>query len=110
MQIKTKIVNCHTADSKPVKQEVNGTVILPPVVFPGKGSSPATGAANERVSIPQKVYNSKLTSGSGIVVKHLPHHLKVEGLNPGTVTITGRIKITRSFKKILYWPVAVAQW
>jgi hypothetical protein len=31
---KTKIVSCHTADSKPVKQEVNGTVILPPLVFP----------------------------------------------------------------------------
>ncbi len=31
---KTKIVSCHTADSKPVKQEVYGTVILPPLVFP----------------------------------------------------------------------------
>jgi len=31
---KAKIVICHTADSKPVKQEVNGTVILPPLVFP----------------------------------------------------------------------------
>ena len=28
------MVSCHTADSKPVKQEVNGTVILPPLVFP----------------------------------------------------------------------------
>ncbi len=36
MQIKTKIVSCHTADSKQVKQEVNGTVILPPLVFPGQ--------------------------------------------------------------------------
>ncbi len=35
MQIKTKIVSCHTYDSKPVKQEINGTVILPPLVFPG---------------------------------------------------------------------------
>jgi hypothetical protein len=35
LQIKTKIVSCHTADSKPVKQEVNGRVILPPLVFPG---------------------------------------------------------------------------
>ncbi len=35
LQIKTKIVNCHTANSKPVKQEVNGTVMLPPLVFPG---------------------------------------------------------------------------
>ncbi len=35
MQIKTKSVSCHTANSKPVKQEVNSTVILPPLVFPG---------------------------------------------------------------------------
>jgi hypothetical protein len=35
LQIKTKIVSCHTAGSKPVKQEVNSTVILPPLVFPG---------------------------------------------------------------------------
>jgi len=34
LQIKTKIVSCHTADSKPVKQEVYGTVMLPPLVFP----------------------------------------------------------------------------
>ncbi len=36
LQIRTKIVSCHTANSKPVKQEVNGTVILPPLVFPGQ--------------------------------------------------------------------------
>jgi hypothetical protein len=36
LQIKTKIVSCHTADSKPVKQEVNDTVILPPLVFPAQ--------------------------------------------------------------------------
>ncbi len=35
LQIKTKTVSCLTADSKPVKQEVNRTVILPPLVFPG---------------------------------------------------------------------------
>jgi hypothetical protein len=34
LKIKTKNVSSHTADSKPVKQEVNGTVILPPFVFP----------------------------------------------------------------------------
>ncbi len=32
---KQKIVGCHTADSKPVKQEVNVTVILSPLLFPG---------------------------------------------------------------------------
>jgi hypothetical protein len=35
LQIKTKIVSSHTVDFKPVKQEVNGKVILPPLVFPG---------------------------------------------------------------------------
>jgi hypothetical protein len=34
LQIKAKIISSHTADSKPVKQEVNGTVILPPLVNP----------------------------------------------------------------------------
>ena len=34
LQIKTKIVSCHTADSKPVLQEVNCTMILLPLVFP----------------------------------------------------------------------------
>jgi hypothetical protein len=40
LQIKTKIVSSHTADSKPVKQEVNSTVILSPLVFPGAALSP----------------------------------------------------------------------
>jgi hypothetical protein len=35
--MKTKIVCCRTAYSKPVKQEVNGTVMLPPLVFPTCG-------------------------------------------------------------------------
>jgi hypothetical protein len=35
LQIKTKIVSCDSADSKPFKQEANGTVILPPLVIPG---------------------------------------------------------------------------
>jgi hypothetical protein len=34
LKIKTIIVSCHTADSKAPKQEVNGTVILRPLVFP----------------------------------------------------------------------------
>ncbi len=36
LQIKTKTVSCDTAYSKPVKQEVNGTMILPPLVFPAE--------------------------------------------------------------------------
>jgi hypothetical protein len=36
MQMKTKIVSCHTSDSKSVKQEANGTMILPPSVFPAE--------------------------------------------------------------------------
>jgi hypothetical protein len=33
---KNKNCQFYTADPKPVKQEVNGTVILPPLVFPGQ--------------------------------------------------------------------------
>jgi len=36
LYIKTKTFSCHTADSKPVKQEVNDTVILHPLVFPAE--------------------------------------------------------------------------
>jgi hypothetical protein len=43
LQIRTKIVSCHTFDSKPVKQELNGTGILSPLVFPGLGCSVCTG-------------------------------------------------------------------
>ncbi len=39
MQTKTNIVSCHTASSKPVKQEVNSTVILPCLLFPMEGLS-----------------------------------------------------------------------
>jgi hypothetical protein len=39
LQIQIKTVSCHTADSKPVKQKVNGTVVLPPLVFPGQSFS-----------------------------------------------------------------------
>jgi hypothetical protein len=34
LQIKTKTVSSYTADSKPVKQEMNGTVIFPPFSIP----------------------------------------------------------------------------
>jgi hypothetical protein len=39
LQITTKNVSCHTADSEPVKWEVNGKVILPPLVIPDLCSS-----------------------------------------------------------------------
>jgi hypothetical protein len=35
------VYGCHTANSKPVKQEVNGTVIHPSLVFPGGSLSAA---------------------------------------------------------------------
>ncbi len=40
LQIKTKIVSSHTADSNPVKQEVNSTEIFHPLVFLGQGQTP----------------------------------------------------------------------
>jgi hypothetical protein len=41
LQIKTKIVSCGKADSKPVKQEVNSKAILSPLVFPGNTILPS---------------------------------------------------------------------
>jgi hypothetical protein len=52
LQIKTKNVSCHAADSKPVKQEVNSTVILPPLVFPA--------VAIERIASKTIIIQSKL--------------------------------------------------
>jgi hypothetical protein len=39
LQIKTKIVSCHTTDSKPVSQEVNGTVNTSPFSISCLGAS-----------------------------------------------------------------------
>jgi hypothetical protein len=49
-----KIVSCHTADSKPVKQEINGTVILPPLVFRvcGQGLAPLSGVPLGTAALP----------------------------------------------------------
>ena len=43
---KDKNVSCHRADSKPVNQEVNGTVILPPLVFPAMTKQPVACVIN----------------------------------------------------------------
>ncbi len=61
MQIKTKIVICHTADSKPVKEEVNSTVILPPLVFPAVCFSHAS-LIRVCVSLGKTVKNSSAMS------------------------------------------------
>jgi hypothetical protein len=48
-QLDKYILDCHTADSKPVKQEVNSTVILPPLVFPGSIlTTDSTGRGGQR--------------------------------------------------------------
>jgi len=41
----TKIISCHTSDSKPVNQEVNSAVILPALVFLAR-SNEAVGFKN----------------------------------------------------------------
>jgi hypothetical protein len=48
LQIKTKNVSSHTGDSKPVKQEVNCTRILPPLVFPGLAYLVATSVTKKK--------------------------------------------------------------
>ncbi len=75
MQIKTKFVSYLTADSKPVKQEVNSTVILPTLVF--------LGLALENLSTSGQIFVGKileLTQGLPIGQLHL------DGLLQGSLT------------------------
>jgi hypothetical protein len=51
LQIKTKNVSGHKADSKPVKQVVNGTVILPPLVFLDQTVVKRTVVSNKVISV-----------------------------------------------------------
>jgi len=53
-----KKFSCHTADSKPVKQEVNSTVILPPLVFPGL----TVRWQVKRLTLPMKFSNQRFDS------------------------------------------------
>ncbi len=62
MKIKPKIVSSHTADFKPVKQEVNSTVILPPLVFPVWGFRPEV-----EVSLGQEIAVGELVEQELIV-------------------------------------------
>jgi len=51
LQIKTKIVSSHIADSKLVKREVNGTMILPTLVFPVQINNCTKKKLIERISL-----------------------------------------------------------
>ncbi len=79
MQIKTTIVSCHTADSKPVKQEVNGIVTLPPLVIPALDHG--AHIPIERESLSEIKYGHDLTLPDlnvlrnilfGVYLKHQP--------------------------------------
>ena len=59
LQIKTQMVNYHTADSKPVKQEANGTVIHPPLVFPGDSNDKRTSLVKHSVIYHQEMFERR---------------------------------------------------
>jgi hypothetical protein len=63
LQIKTQIVSCHTADSEPVKQDVKGTVILPPLVFPGLFICRSVGDGKEGVDHHGRQLRSMIAEG-----------------------------------------------
>jgi hypothetical protein len=80
LQIKTKIVRSHTADSKPVEQEVNGTMILPPLVFPDE----CHGA--------NYVYifsSGRVVTGVEIPIGLAPGMIYFPGMDFGFLTISG---------------------
>ncbi len=67
----SKIIRCHTADSKPVKQEVNGTVILPPLVFPA--------LLNNQISSLRIALKRVNTTFFGVIITF--HHPNLSKLN-----------------------------
>jgi hypothetical protein len=73
LKIKTKLVGCHTADSKPVKQEVKSTVILPPLVFPGGRFVKILTSPNfvfaKILTLPNFVFAKILTSPNFVLAK-----------------------------------------
>ncbi len=83
LQIKTKIVTCHTADSNPVKQEVNGTVILPSLVFPALAYSSVAWVTNKKSLITSKSGDAQTAEATEVrVLLRLPVPTV-----PGTKTI-----------------------
>jgi hypothetical protein len=72
LQIKTKIVSCHTAISKPVKQEINGTVILPPLVFPAPTREYLLHRLMPVVLLVLLVPSEKMAVKAGTSTHHLP--------------------------------------
>ncbi len=121
MQIKTKIVSCHSADFKPVKQDVNGTVMLPPLVFPANTFNtdpvkcrkrkcttkidPHLSACMRR-NVPQALQRHlqrvlqrrlALRRRRRLVARRLDDLLKVLRMFAG---ITGKFRHLRTFKKI----------
>jgi hypothetical protein len=79
LQIKTKIVSCHKADSKLVKQEVNGTLILPPLVLPVYNQCvAAASSALFKVSWTNKVNSLLKFDGYGLAstISNVAEHLK----------------------------------
>jgi hypothetical protein len=104
LEIKTKIVSSHTADSKRIQQEVDGTVIFPPLVFPGfdlqfdwfglacfanktkivsshtTDSKPVKQEADGTMILPPSVFPATAISG-GTEVDHLSLQPEVQGLS-----------------------------
>jgi hypothetical protein len=92
LQIKTKIVSSHTADSKPIKQEVNGTVMLPPLVFPGSRVliQPLLALKEKGCIDTTKVYLQKL-------------HLLWTNLTKGTLTKGRRLSTVAFLIKVAHF-------
>jgi hypothetical protein len=82
LQIKTKIVSSHTTNSKPVKQEVDSTMILHPLVFPDFRNA-------------KMLFLIRLAALVQLVEQH-GNDPKFEGTNPATIqTVACFIKLLR---------------
>ena len=92
LQIKTKIVSFHTADSKPVKQEVNGIVILPPLVRPdlaflSLGTSIALWTSDSRIAVANYYDPATITAIKSFMVEAQERERQVQSGLKGEVSL-----------------------
>jgi hypothetical protein len=92
LQKKKKVVSCHTADSKPVKEEVNSTVILPPLVFPGQSMKSLSWLVFAFSGSAGFARSCSVPSDAGCVTidhRELQRRVRIDGFDVGSVDVRG---------------------
>jgi hypothetical protein len=98
--LQIKNVSSHTADSKPVKQEVNGTVILPPLVFLVLAYSASSSWMRKKGFV-------TLTTGDKIMKLSFTFPSSFWQNSPGSFSLATHLDLIHDKNKKSYWPCLI---